>query len=62
LFTSNGTYLIAMDPANGKLLWRSSLTASPSSGPITYMIDGKQYVLVCAGDTLFSFAVNEPGK
>jgi alcohol dehydrogenase (cytochrome c) len=59
LFTSNGTYLIAFDPANGKMLWHCSLTASPSAGPITYMMDGKQYVLVAAGDTLFAFALNK---
>jgi alcohol dehydrogenase (cytochrome c) len=59
LFTSNGTYLIAFDPANGKMLWHCSLTASPSAGPITYMVDGKQYVLVAAGDTLFAFALNK---
>ena len=62
LFTSNGTYLIAFDPADGKLLWHAGLTASPSAGPITYMVDGKQYVLVCAGDTLFTFTVNQSDK
>lgn len=58
LFTSNGNNLIAFEPKIGKILWHSGLTSSPSAGPITYMIDGKQYVLVAAGDTLFSFALN----
>jgi alcohol dehydrogenase (cytochrome c) len=62
LFTSNGNNLIAFNPASGKILWHAGLTASPSAGPITYMVDGKQYVLVCAGDTLFAFTVNQPGK
>jgi alcohol dehydrogenase (cytochrome c) len=62
LFTSNGNYLIAFDPANGKMLWHAGLTASPSAGPITYMLDGKQRLLVCAGDTLFTFTVNQPSK
>lgn len=60
LFTSNGSYLIAFDPANGKVLWHAGLTASPSGGPISYMLDGEQYILVAAGDTLFSFALNQP--
>ncbi|MBV9308635.1 MAG: acido-empty-quinoprotein group A, partial [Acidobacteriaceae bacterium] len=55
LFTSNGNNFIAFDPTDGKILWHASLTASPSNGPITYEIDGKQYVLVAAGDTLFTF-------
>lgn len=60
LFTSNGNNFIAFDPTDGKILWHTSLTASPSNGPITYEIDGKQYVLVAAGDTLFAFALNQP--
>ena len=34
--------------------------AAPSAGPITYMLDGKQYLLVCAGDSLYAFTVNQP--
>ena len=60
LFTSNGTNLIAFDPANGKLLWHAGLTASPSAGPISYEVDGRQFLLVAAGDTLFTFVVNRP--
>ena len=59
LFTSNGNHFIAFDPTDGRILWHTSLTASPSNGPITYEIDGKQYVLVAAGDTLFAFALNK---
>jgi alcohol dehydrogenase (cytochrome c) len=59
LFTSNLNYLIAFDPATGKILWHAGLTGSPSAGPITYALDGKQYVLVAAGDTLFSFTLNK---
>jgi alcohol dehydrogenase (cytochrome c) len=60
LFTSNGNYLIAFDPAKGKILWHTWLTSPPSAGPITYMLDGKQYLLVASGDTLYTFTVNSP--
>ncbi len=60
LFTSNGNNVIAFDPAKGNILWHAGITASPSAGPITYMLDGRQYLLVPAGDTLFSFALNQP--
>jgi alcohol dehydrogenase (cytochrome c) len=60
LFTSNGSNLIAFHPANGKILWHAGLTANPSAGPITYLLDGKQYVLVAAGDSLYAFTVNQP--
>ena len=46
--------LVAYDAANGKILWHARL-GQVSNAPQTYMIDGKQYVLVAAGDTLYSF-------
>ena len=58
LFTSNNNYLIAFDPYKGKILWHTALTGTPTNPPITYMIDGKQYLLIAAGDTMFSFALN----
>jgi alcohol dehydrogenase (cytochrome c) len=58
VFTSNNNNLVAFEAKTGKILWHSSLTASPSAGPITYMIGSKQYILVAAGDTMFSFCLN----
>jgi alcohol dehydrogenase (cytochrome c) len=52
----------AFNAANGKILWHAGLMAGPSAGAITYMLDGKQYVLVAAGDSLYSFTVNQPLK
>ena len=60
LFTSNGNNFIAFNPADGNILWHAGLTGSPSAGPITYTLDGQQYVLVPAGDTLFCFTLNQP--
>lgn len=48
--------LVAYDPANGKILWHSRL-GQVSNAPETYMLDGHQYVLVAAGDTLYSFVL-----
>ena len=39
----------AYDSATGKALWEVGLNATPSSYPITYAIDGKQYVAVVSG-------------
>jgi glucose dehydrogenase len=60
LFTSNGQNLIAFHPANGKILWHAGLMAAPSAGPITYLLDGRQYLLAAAGDSLYAFTVNQP--
>jgi acido-empty-quinoprotein group A len=58
LFTGDGSQnLIAYDPANGKILWHAGLGANISNGPETYMLDGQQYLVVGAGDSLFAFTV-----
>jgi outer membrane protein assembly factor BamB len=58
LFTGDGSQnLIAFDPATGKILWHAGLGASVSNGPETYLLDGKQYLVVGAGDSLFAFTV-----
>ena len=50
--------LLALDSRNGKLLWRYQMGA-PMHGtsPTTYMVDGRQYLLVPAGTTLTAWAL-----
>ncbi|MBV8819193.1 MAG: PQQ-binding-like beta-propeller repeat protein [Acidobacteriaceae bacterium] len=48
---------IAFDPADGKIVWHFPTVQSVSNGPQTYLLDGTQYVVVGAGDTLFAFRV-----
>jgi len=48
---------VAYDPANGNTLWHAA-TGQVSNAPETYMVDGRQYVLVGAGDTLYAFTLN----
>jgi alcohol dehydrogenase (cytochrome c) len=50
--------LLALDSRSGKLLWRYQMGA-PMHGtsPITYMLDGRQHVLVPAGTTLTAWAL-----
>jgi len=48
---------VAFDPANGQPLWHARI-GQVSNAPETYMVDGRQQVLVAAGDTLYAFAVN----
>jgi len=51
-----GGNLVAYDPASGKILWHSHL-GQISNAPETYMVDGHQYVLIAAGDTLYAFVL-----
>jgi alcohol dehydrogenase (cytochrome c) len=50
--------LLALDSRSGKLLWRYQMGA-PMHGtsPTTYMVDGRQQVLVPAGTTLTAWAL-----
>jgi len=45
---------IAYDAKAGKPVWHARL-GSVSNAPATYMLDGKQYVLVAVGDTMYAF-------
>jgi alcohol dehydrogenase (cytochrome c) len=48
---------IALDATAGKPLWHFQAGASVYSSPMAYAIDGKEYVVVAAGSTLFSFGL-----
>ena len=57
LFTGDGSgNFVAFDATNGKPLWHSRI-GNISNAPQTYLLDGKQYVLVAVGDTLYSFTL-----
>ena len=50
-------YFFALDARSGDLLWKVSLGGQVNSGPMTYSVNGKQYVTVAAGSSLFAFAL-----
>jgi alcohol dehydrogenase (cytochrome c) len=58
LFTGDPSqHLVAFDVTSGKILWHAGLTANVSNGPVTYLLDGQQYLVVGAGDSLYAFTV-----
>ena len=52
-------YFQALDARTGSLLWKASLGAQIVSGPITYEVDGKQYVTAISGLSLCVFGLRE---
>src|SRR5437867_11067404 len=48
---------VALDPASGNPLWHAHI-GQVTNAPETYLVDGRQHVLVAAGDTLYAFTVN----
>jgi acido-empty-quinoprotein group A len=55
---SQGNFL-AMEPATGKTLWHTNVDQFITNAPMTYELDGRQYVLVAANDTFFAFTLPE---
>ena len=59
IVTQNGLLLIAattydnkfraFDKATGKLLWETTLPAAGNATPSTYMVNGKQYIVIACG-------------
>jgi alcohol dehydrogenase (cytochrome c) len=52
-------YFLALDARSGDLLWKIGLGGQINSGPMSYAVNGKQYVTVAAGSSLFAFAVKQ---
>jgi len=47
----------AVDALTGKPLWHFNTGQTFSASPMSYAIEGKQYVAIAAGDSIFSFAL-----
>ena len=52
-------YFYVMDGRDGSMLWKTRLGDQVESGPISYRVDGKQYVAIAAGHDLFVFGLKE---
>jgi acido-empty-quinoprotein group A len=54
-----GGNFVAYDAANGTPLWHAGLGNNTTNGPETFLLDGRQYVVVGAGDQLFAFTMQQ---
>ncbi len=61
LFTSDTQgNLLALNPSTGETLWHLNAGVQMMNCPMTYELDGRQYVLMAAEDTLYAFALPTP--
>jgi alcohol dehydrogenase (cytochrome c) len=59
LFTgSHEGFFQVLDARTGALLWKSNI-GGQAAGPITYEVDGKQYVAIAAGHALFVYGLRK---
>ena len=60
LFSGNREgWFFALNAKTGALLWKKYLGGQIIASPITYQANGKQYVSIAAGTSLFAFALND---
>jgi PQQ-dependent dehydrogenase (methanol/ethanol family) len=52
--------LTALDARTGRHLWHFQTGGAHAASPMSYAVDGKQYVALSAGNVLFSFALPDP--
>jgi alcohol dehydrogenase (cytochrome c) len=53
---SSGAFAVA-DAMTGKELWRFETNHAVKASPMTYEVDGKQYVAIASGANIYSFAL-----
>jgi alcohol dehydrogenase (cytochrome c) len=57
-FTGDGVgNFLALDSSDGKTLWHAGSGSHIVSSPITYELDGRQYLLTSSGGVLFAWAL-----
>lgn len=60
LFSGNREgHFFALDARDGKLLWTRYLGGQVASSPITWSLDGRQYVSIASGHAVFTFGLPE---
>ena len=51
-------YFFALDAASGEELWHIAVGARVHSAPLTYSVNGEQFVTVAAGNVVFTFGLD----
>jgi alcohol dehydrogenase (cytochrome c) len=57
----NGEF-VALDAKTGRPVWHFNTGEAINAQPMTYMVDGQQYVAIATNTTVFAFALFEPEK
>src|SRR5262245_52625539 len=56
-FGEDGGGFTAVEARTGKLLWHFPANATWRASPMTYMIDGQQFVAIAGGGNVFAFGL-----
>ncbi len=61
-FGDDDGHLVALDARDGRHLWHYQMGQQLYASPITYEVDGKQYVAIASQTDVFTFGLFEPVK
>lgn len=61
-FGDDDGHLVGLDGRNGKHLWHFQTGEKLTASPISYAVDGKQYVAIASASAIFSFGLFEPAQ
>lgn len=57
IFGSDNPWFLALDAETGQELWRVNTGADIAAAPITYLVDGRQYITIAAGRAILTFSL-----
>jgi alcohol dehydrogenase (cytochrome c) len=55
-------HLVALDARSGANLWHFNVGELLTASPVTYSVDGKQYLAIASATAVFSFGLFEPAS
>jgi alcohol dehydrogenase (cytochrome c) len=56
LFAGYRTVFHAFDADTGEVLWKINLGGRVRGSPVSFLVDGKQFIAVAAGHSMFAFS------
>jgi alcohol dehydrogenase (cytochrome c) len=59
-FGDDDNHLVAVDAKSGRHLWHYNMGQPVFASPITYEVDGRQYVTIASQTDIFTFGLHEP--
>jgi alcohol dehydrogenase (cytochrome c) len=52
-------YFFALNARSGELLWKSSVGGQVVAGPMSFLVNGRQFVAISAGNSLLVYALRQ---